>query len=191
VNALGFDALRGAARQLRPPLWYEPRVMGRDRNLAPLTWLPKAALGVLYEVGRHLLKRPVVGITAVARTEDGRILLVRRGDTGTWALPGGTLEWGEELADAIPREVEEETGARWVDLDGVSGIYSRPDRDPRFHAVTVCVRARVAEPIRGPKNLLEIREARLFAPDELPDDLAMGNHDMLDDALSGADVVLE
>ena len=95
------------------------------------------------------------------------------------------------LPDAIPREVEEETGARWVGLDDVSGVYSRPDRDPRFHAVTVCVRARVAEPIRGPKNNLEIREARLFAPDEVPADLAMGNRDMLDDALAGRAVVLE
>jgi len=79
-------------------------------RLAPLTRLPKGALGVLYEVSRHLLRRPVVGICAVPRTEDGRILLVRRTDTGTWALPGGTLEWGEQLSRALPREIEEETG---------------------------------------------------------------------------------
>jgi 8-oxo-dGTP diphosphatase len=166
--------------------------MGRERNLAPLAWLPKAALGVLHEVGRHLLRRPVVGISAVARTDDGRVLLVRRGDTGTWGLPGGTLEWGERLTDAIPREVEEETGAQWLGLDGVSGVYSRPDRDPRFHAVTVCVRARVAEPVRGPKNSLEIREVRLFELSELPREMAMGNRDMLDDALADdGPVVLE
>ena len=72
--------------------------------------LPKAASGILREVGRHVLRRPVVGIAAVARAPDGRVLLVRRADTGTWALPGGTLEWGETLANTLPRELDEEWG---------------------------------------------------------------------------------
>lgn len=161
-----------------------------SRPRGPLSWLPKGALAILQEITRHLLKRPVVGIAAVARTEDGRLLLVRRADTGTWALPGGTLEWGERLSEAIPREVEEETGARWLRLGRVTGVYSRPDRDPRFHAVTVCVTAVVQGPARGPKNTLEIREARFFAPDEIPSELAMGMRDMIDDAAHD-EVVLE
>ncbi len=160
--------------------------------MAPLTRLPKGVLGVIYEVSRHLLRRPVVGICAVPRTADGRILLVRRTDTGTWALPGGTLEWGEQLSEALPREIEEETGAQWVALGRVTGVYSRPDRDLRFHAVTVCVLGEVAEPIAGPDNPMEIAEARLFEPEALPAELAMGMSDMLADALRGtADVVLE
>lgn len=157
-----------------------------------LAWLPKGAFGILKEILRHLLRRPVVGIAAVARSSDGRVLLVRRGDTGTWALPGGTLEWGEELRDALPRELAEETGATVLGIGEVTGIYSRPDRDPRFHAVTICVRAEVAEPLLGPKNRLEIREARFFEPDALPEQFAMGMRDMLDHGL-GAEtrVVLE
>lgn len=162
-----------------------------DVRFAPLGWLPKGAYAVVHEITRHLLRRPVVGIAAVARTSDGRILLVRRADTGTWALPGGTLEWGEELRAALPREIEEETGATWVRFERVTGVYSRPARDVRFHAVTVCVLAEVAEPVRGPKNPLEIREARLFARDEVPNELAMGMRDLLDDALRGGDVTLE
>jgi 8-oxo-dGTP diphosphatase len=165
--------------------------MTDPEGLAPLSRLPRGVVGIVREIARHLLKRPVVGICAVATTEDGRLLLVRRADTGTWALPGGTLEWGEQLAAALPREIEEETGATWVAMERVTGVYSRPDRDPRFHAVTVCVRARVAEPVRGPHNPIEIREARLFAPEEVPASLAMGMRDMLDDALEPRDVVLE
>lgn len=155
-------------------------------------WLPRAMLGLLREASRHVLRRPVVGIAAVARTSDGRILLVRRGDTGAWALPGGTLEWGERLSEALPREVEEETGARFLSTGRVTGVYSHPGRDPRFHAVTVCVLAEVAEPVRGPQNALEIREARLFGPPEVPLVLSMGNRDMLDDALANRpEAVLE
>lgn len=160
-------------------------------RFAPLAWLPKGAYAVVHEITRHLLRRPVVGIAAVARTSDGRILLVRRADTGTWALPGGTLEWGEELRTALPREIEEETGATWVRFGRVTGVYSRPNRDLRFHAVTICVLAEVAEPIAGPKNPLEIREARLFELADVPAELAMSMRDLLDDALGGGDVVLE
>jgi 8-oxo-dGTP diphosphatase len=129
-----------------------------------------------------VLKRPVVGIVAVARTRDGRMLLVRRRDTGQWALPGGTLEWGETLAQGLRRELREEAGAEIVHLGGLCGVYSRPDRDPRFHAVTVVVRVEVAEPHAPPQNPLEIAEARLFARADLPARLAFGMEELVEHA---------
>jgi 8-oxo-dGTP diphosphatase len=155
------------------------------------TALPKPALGILKELARHLLRRPVVGIAAVARTKDGRYLLIRRGDTGTWALPGGTLEWGEMLRDGIVRELEEEGGVDDAKVGRVVGVWSRPDRDPRFHAVTVVVEAEIEPPTHAPKNPLEILEARLFRSEDLPTDLAMGMNDFLAAARRGGDVELE
>jgi 8-oxo-dGTP diphosphatase len=148
-------------------------------------------LGIAKEVARHLLRRPVVGIAAAARTADGRWLLIRRADTGTWALPGGTLEWGETLRTALERELEEEAGVTGSRLERVVGIYSRPDRDPRFHAVTIVVEVEVDAPSRAPKNPLEIREARLFAEEDLPGELAMEMTDMLAAARRGGEVELE
>jgi 8-oxo-dGTP diphosphatase len=148
-------------------------------------------LGLAKEVGRHLLRRPVVGLAVAARTDDGRWLLIRRGDTGTWALPGGTVEWGETLRQTFTRELLEEAGVTESTLGRVVGIYSRPDRDPRFHAVTVVVTARVAEPSRPPMNPLEIREARLFREDEIPKDLALAMNDMLAAAMRGGEPELE
>jgi 8-oxo-dGTP diphosphatase len=160
-------------------------------NLAPLSLLPKSVVGLAKEVARHLLRRPVVGICAAARTQDGRYLLIRRGDTGTWALPGGTLEWGETLTSAIEREMLEEAGVERAELERVVGVYSRPDRDPRFHAVTVCVALRIDEPRRAPMNGLEIREVRLFAERDLPGDLALGMNDMLAAARRGGVAEIE
>lgn len=137
------------------------------------------------EILRHVLRRPVVGVNVFATTDDGRILLIRRADSGLWALPGGTVEWGETLRGTVPRELWEEAGIRTVEPRELLGVYSAPDRDPRFHAITVVVGARVAEPIEGPTNPLEIREARLFSPNELPKDLSHGNRDMLDRAIEG------
>jgi 8-oxo-dGTP diphosphatase len=156
-----------------------------------LRWLPKAAYGIVHEVTRHLLKRPVVGVVAVARTADGRWLLVRRGDTGTWVLPGGTLEWGETLSSALGRELEEEAGVTTYTVERVLGAWSRPDRDPRFHAVSIAVVCTVSPPVKPPMNPLEIREARLFTTDELPKELAFGMEDVVRAAQDGTRTVLE
>ena len=147
--------------------------------------IPAGAFRLAREAARHLLRRPVVGVAAAARTPDGRWLLIRRGDTGQWALPGGTLEWGETLRDGIVREILEEAGAEVLSLGGLSGVYSRSDRDVRFHAVTVVVHATVGEPRRPPLNPLEIRDVGLFTEDTLPEDIGMGMGDMIRDAREG------
>ncbi len=156
-----------------------------------LRWIPKAAYGIVHEATRHLLKRPVVGICAVARTADGKWLLVRRGDTGEWCLPGGTLEWGETLRTALDRELEEEAGVEKLELVRILGAWSAPWRDIRVHAVTIGVEVRVDPPTKAPKNPLEIREARLFAEHELPKDLAFGMNDIVAVVRSRGEAVLE
>jgi 8-oxo-dGTP diphosphatase len=137
------------------------------------------------EIARHVLRRPVVGIAAVARTPDGRYVLVRRSDTGQWALPGGTLEWGETLRAAIERELYEEAGVRVLELGALAGVYSEPDRDARFHAVTVVVCAQVSAPERPPQNHMEIREVGVLHESELPIELSYRMGDMLGNARAG------
>jgi 8-oxo-dGTP diphosphatase len=139
-------------------------------------------------VARHVLRRPVIAIGAAARAPDGRWLLVRRTDTGQWALPGGTLEWGERLRHAIQRELAEEAGVDVLELGQISGVYSAPERDERFHTVMVVVHAEVSFPKRGPLNPLEIADVGLFSDGELPQELAHGMTDMLRDARAGRSV---
>src|SRR4051812_38638863 len=127
-------------------------------RFAPLARLPPAALGILREATRLILRRPVIGVAAAARVPDGRWVLIRRADFGTWALPGGTLEWGETISEALPRELREEAGVELREVAGLVGVFSRPDRDPRFHGVTVVVRCTVEMPSRAPMNFLEIEE---------------------------------
>jgi 8-oxo-dGTP diphosphatase len=143
-------------------------------------------LPILKEVARHLLRRPVVGIAAIARKQDGQILLVKRGDTGTWGLPGGTMEWGEPARTSLERELREEAGATVLNVGRLVGVYTSPERDDRMHGVTIVVEAQVADHLQGPENPIEIHDARFFAPHEIPHPLAFTGDDMLKHALSGA-----
>jgi 8-oxo-dGTP diphosphatase len=150
-----------------------------EESVIPVAYLPGSVLKILKEAARHVLRRPVVGIAAIAALPTGKIVLIRRADTQTWGLPGGTLEWGETLTDCIARELEEEAGVHLVEQGPVLGVYSGPDRDPRFHGVTVVVHARVREGSLRAGNPLEISEVGAFAPDALPTGLAFG----MDDAI--------
>src|SRR5580765_2008208 len=109
-------------------------------RLAPLKRLPPAVLGIAREAARLILRRPVVGVAIAASAPDGRWVLIRRVDTGTWALPGGTLEWGETIRELISRELLEEAGVKVRAIVKLVGVYSHPDRDSRFHGVTIVVR---------------------------------------------------
>lgn len=64
-------------------------------------------------------------VYAVVRDRDGRVLLVRRTDTGDWELPGGRFDVGESAVDAVVREVLEESGLV-IDVSGIAGLYSDP-----------------------------------------------------------------
>ena len=73
---------------------------------------------------------PVVGVGGVV-VRDGRALLIRRGKEplyGRWAVPGGTVELGESLEDALVREMEEETGLH-VEPVEVLTVFDRIQRE--------------------------------------------------------------
>jgi mutator protein MutT len=61
-------------------------------------------------IGPRLVLTP--GVTAIIRDAEGRVLLQRRAEDGRWGLPGGAIEPGEAPAQALVREVWEETGLR-------------------------------------------------------------------------------
>jgi len=109
------------------------------------------------DVAREYPDAPRAGVGAIVLDGD-RVVLVRRGappSVGRWSIPGGLIELGERLEDAVVREVEEECGLR-VRVLGLCGVLDRVVRaDPpregaqtpvRYHFVLVDY---VVEPIGG------------------------------------------
>ncbi|HEX2442279.1 MAG TPA: NUDIX domain-containing protein [Methylomirabilota bacterium] len=94
------------------------------------------------DVERALGVRP--SASAVIFDRRGRLLLQQRSDGGQWGLPGGSVEIGESVHDAVVREVREETGLT-VTVRRLIGVYSEPAlqvvRYPDgnvWHYVNVC-----------------------------------------------------
>jgi len=129
---------------------------GRMRRVCPACGFiffrdPKVAVGVLVEDGE-------------------RVLLVRRAvipQLGWWALPAGYMEFDEEPQEAARREAEEETGLQ-VELTGLLDVF--PITSPNGRGVLIVYWARPAGgDLRAGDD---VSDARWFAPEELPEDLA-------------------
>ena len=85
--------------------------------------LPEHVRRLREKIGTDLLLLPAVA--AVVVRDDGRVLLGQRSDNGRWAVVGGILEPEEPLADALVREVYEETAVHCRPVR-ISGVYLSP-----------------------------------------------------------------
>ena len=120
-------------------------------------------------IGTDLLLLP--GVTAIIRDGE-RFLLARHAHSGLWSLIGGGVEPGEEPADAVVREVLEETGAR-VQITGILGAYGGPPLEveypngDRVNYITTAYECRILSP--ATPDLDEILELGWFHRDAIPD----------------------
>src|SRR6266581_5731115 len=101
-------------------------------------------------------------IAASALIFDGeRVLLAHRRDIDWWNLPGGGMEVGETVDEAVCREVREETGLE-VEVERLVGVYSKPQKQE-------VVLTFLCQITGGTLHTTEeTSESRYFAPDALP-----------------------
>jgi 8-oxo-dGTP diphosphatase len=136
-----------------------------------------------------LLRRPLVGTSIIPVMPDGRIVLIRRRDSGLWGLPGGMIDWGEDIVTAAGRELREETGLQLQSVSRLVGIYSAPERDPRFHAICVALAAQVDGEFQI-FDVAEVLDVQAFERDALPDDQLAHDHvQQLRDYFDGATIL--
>lgn len=147
------------------------------------TWqFVQTVLGIIF---RH----PVTGTSIIPILPDGQIVLVRRRDNGLWALPGGMVNWGQDITTTVQRELAEETGLELLKIRRLVGIYSAPDRDPRIHSICVLVEAEVQGTMQI-QDTLEISEVQAFERSTIPIGNLSHDHDQqLQDYFDGKTIL--
>ena len=126
---------------------------------------------------------PKVAVGTIIRTQDDRLVLLRRGiepGYGKWVFPGGYVDRGEPLLDAAVREAREESGLD-VRLDGLVNIYSYSGRTP---VIVVYAATAIGGTLALDDESLELAEV---VPTEIPwTELAFrSTHEALKDYLAG------
>ena len=128
------------------------------------------------------------GVSALIHTAEG-LLLQRRSDNQLWGLPGGSVEPGESVSQAVVREVREETGLEVTPVRLV-GVYSAPENDQIvtypdgnvIHYVSTSFECRIVGGTLacGTESL----ELGWFDPDRLPAELVPMHRIRIFDALA-------
>ena len=113
-----------------------------------------------------------LGVRAMVIDGTGRIFLVRHSYVDGWHLPGGGVETGETLLEALSRELAEEGNIRITTAPDLYGIYFNRRASRRDHVALFIVRDFRQD--GNPKPNHEIVAHGFFAPDALPEDASRG-----------------
>ena len=129
--------------------------------------------------------RPMtLGVRAIVADSENRILLVRHTYVSGWHLPGGGVEAGESVLEALAREVEEEGAVRMRAPAILHGMFFNRSASPRDHVAVYLVRDFEVLGVRAPDH--EIAEAGFFPRHAMPDGVTRATLARLAEALDGA-----
>jgi 8-oxo-dGTP diphosphatase len=122
-------------------------------------------------------RNPFLTVDAIIEINGGVILIRRKNPPPGWAIPGGFVDYGETLEDAVVREMKEETSLD-VKLIRQFHTYSDPDRDPRHHTVSTIFIATASGTPRAEDDAADIG---IFTRNNLPEDIAFDHRQILED----------
>ncbi|MEJ0078214.1 MAG: NUDIX domain-containing protein [Alphaproteobacteria bacterium] len=150
---------------------------GLRRTLEPAI---RRVLHVYWRFARGL----TMGVRAIVIDPQGRVFLVKHSYVTGWHLPGGGVEPGETVGEALERELAEEGGITPLEPPVLHGVFFNSRVSRRDHVVVFVVRAFRQE--GGPRHKHEIVDYGLFALDALPPETTRGTRARLAELFDGA-----
>ncbi len=154
---------------------------GREPE-AGLTGLQRLQIRVLHTYFRFA-RGMTLGVRAAVRNEAGEVFLIRHTYTPGWQLPGGGVETGETVGEALAKELREEACIRLTGPAQLFGIYFNRNVSRRDHVALYVVRDFVVDEVKKPD--MEIAEARFFPLDALPHGLTPATRRRLTEITEG------
>jgi ADP-ribose pyrophosphatase YjhB (NUDIX family) len=127
-----------------------------------------------------------LGVRGVVIDPQGRVFLVKHSYVSGWHLPGGGVEPGETVHEALDRELMEEGGITPLEPPVLQGVFFNSRISRRDHVVVFVVRAFRQE--GGPRHATEIVDYGFYALDALPPDTTRGTRARLAEVFDGATV---
>lgn len=122
-------------------------------------------------------KKPYIGVDAIIRNEEGKILLIHRTGknfNGYWGLVSGMIEWGEDAESALKREVMEEIGVEIEILRYTGRYYDKIGRHP---TKTVICLPHICIITKGiPSPVSECDEVKWYKPEEIENMILAYDH---------------
>lgn len=125
-----------------------------------------------------MIKTPFLAVDGIIKIFDkdenfkGIVLIERKNPPYGLALPGGFVDIGETTEEALIREMKEETDLDVV-ITKLHGVYSKPDRDPRFHTVSIVY---ICKAYGEPKGKDDAKKASIYKLEEIPFEKLVFDH---------------
>lgn len=141
------------------------------------------ALNRLFHIYWRFSRGLTLGARGMVIDREGRIFLIRHGYTHGWHMPGGGVEAGESMQEALARELREEGNIEIMAPAQLHGIFYYPLYSNRDHVAVFVVRD-FRQPTPPVPNL-EIEAHGFFAPDALPDGTTAGTRQRIKEVLEG------
>ena len=126
----------------------------------------------------EVYQNPIPTVDIIIEIEPkGIVLIKRKNPPYGWAIPGGFVDYGENLEEAAMREAKEETNLD-VKLIRQFHTYSDPKRDPRHHSISTVYITKAKGIPKAKDDALEIG---VFTESNLPDEMAFDHRSILSD----------
>jgi len=128
-------------------------------------------------MNKKISEGPFLTVDGIIEYEGGIVMIKRKNPPFGWALPGGFVDYGESIETAVAREVKEETSLNFINFKQFK-VYSQPQRDPRFHTVSIVFCGQGEGELRAASDA---KDVRVFKLDLLPQEIAFDHEKVIQD----------
>ena len=135
----------------------------------------KNVISYLEYISKKISAGPFLTVDGIIEYRQGIVMIERSNPPSGWALPGGFVDYGESVEEAVAREVKEETSLDFVNFKQFK-VYSQGDRDPRFHTASVVF---IGEGKGSLKADSDAKGAGVFKLDSLPEKIAFDHREVI------------
>ena len=141
----------------------------------PYKIFEKNVIDYLTYISSKINEGPFITVDGIIEYKGGIVLIERSNPPLGWALPGGFVDYGESVEAAVVREVKEETNLDFINYKQFK-VCSDPDRDPRFHTVSVVFIGQGKGELKADSDA---KDAKVYKLDPLPERIAFDHREVI------------